>query len=189
MQSNFQIPITMQLTLSKSTIRSFRPTDAASLTKHVGTYSVARNMSAIPHPYSLKCAEEWIATASGRTPETHFAIAMDDEVIGGIGVEVGDPGRPGVCDHCAEIGYWLGESFWGRGIMSEAVVALTEWAFTELGLIRLHAPVYARNPASARVLSKAGYEFEGRQRARYFKDGEFIDGLMFAKIRERMPIE
>jgi RimJ/RimL family protein N-acetyltransferase len=104
-------------------------------------------------------------------------------------LEVGDPGRPGVCDHCAEIGYWLGESFWGRGIMSEAVVALTEWAFTELGLIRLHAPVYARNPASARVLSKAGYEFEGRQRARYFKDGEFIDGLMFAKIRERMPIE
>ena len=180
---NFSKPTTMQLILSKSTIRSFRPADAVSLTKQVGTYSVARHMSAIPHPYSLQHAEEWIATASGRTPQTHFAIALDDEVVGGIGVEVGESGRLAVSEHCAEIGYWLGESFWGRGIMSEALVALTEWAFTELGLVRLHAAVYARNPASARVLAKAGYEFEGRHHARYFKDGEFIDGLMFAKVR------
>jgi len=145
----------MQLTLSKSTIRSLRPTDAASLTRHVGTYSVARNMSAIPHPYSLNDADEWIAKASGRTPETHFAIVVEEEAIGGIGVEIGDSGRLAVSEHCAEIGYWLGESFWGRGIMSEAVVALTEWAFTDLGLVRRHAAVYARNPASARVLAKA----------------------------------
>jgi len=173
----------MQLTLSKSTIRSLRATDAASLTKHVGTYSVARNMSAIPHPYSLQDADEWIAKAASRTPQTHFAIVVDGEAVGGIGVEVGDRGRLAVSEHFAEIGYWLGESFWGRGIMTEAVVALTEWAFTDLGLVRLHAAVYARNPTSARVLEKAGYEFEGRQRARYFKDGEFIDGLMFAKVR------
>jgi RimJ/RimL family protein N-acetyltransferase len=177
----------MQLTLSRSTIRSFRPTDAASLAKHVGSYSVARNMSAIPHPYSLRHAEEWIVTASGRTPETHFAITIDDEVVGGISVDLDDSGRLAVCEHCAEIGYWLGESFWGHGIMTEAVIALTEWAFTDLGLIRLHAAVYARNPASARVLAKAGCEFEGRQRARYLKEGEIIDGLMFAKIREHLP--
>ena len=66
---------------------------------------------------------------------------------------------------------------------TEALTALTEWAFAELGLVRLHAAVYARNPASARVLAKAGYEFEGRQRARYFRDGEFIDGLLYAKVR------
>ena len=142
-------------------------------------------MSAIPHPYSLNDADEWIAKASGRTPETHFAIVVEGEAIGGIGVEIGDSGRLAVSEHCAEIGYWLGESFCSRGIMSEAVVALTEWAFTDLGLVRLHAAVYARNPASARVLAKAGYEFEGRQRARYLKDGELIDGLMFAKIREQ----
>jgi RimJ/RimL family protein N-acetyltransferase len=177
----------MQLILSKSTIRSFRLTDAASLMKHCGTYSVARNMSAIPHPYSLQHAGEWIATATGRTPQTHFAIAIRDEVVGGIGVEIDVSGGLAVGEHCAEIGYWLGESFWGQGIMSEALVALTEWAFADLGLIRLHAAVYARNPASARVLAKAGYEFEGRQRARYRKEGELIDGLMFAKIREQQP--
>ena len=77
----------------------------------------------------------------------------------------------------------LGEPYWGRGIISEALAALTEWAFTDLRLIRLHAHVYARNPASARVLAKAGYEFEGRLRARDFRDGEFIDSLLYAKVR------
>jgi len=165
----------MHLTLSKSTIRSFRPSDATSLMKHCGTYSVARNMSNIPHPYSLQDAEEWIALASGGTPETHFAIAIADEVVGGIGLMVSG--------HSAEIGYWLSESYWGRGIVSEALAALTEWAFTELHVVRLHAAVYARNPASARILEKAGYEFEGRLRARYFRDSEFIDGLLYAKVR------
>jgi len=174
----------MQFTLSKSTIRSFRPSDSASIAQHLGAYSVVRNMSAIPHPYTLQHAEEWIAIATGRTTQAHFAIAVGEEAVGGIGLEIGDPGgRIAVCDHSAEIGYWLGEPFWGRGIMSEAVAALTEWAFKELGLVRLHAAVYARNPASARVLTKAGYEFEGRLRARYFKGGEYIDGLLYAKVR------
>ena len=67
--------------------------------------------------------------------------------------------------------------------MSEAVAAFTEWAFNEIHLVRLHASVYARNPASARILEKAGYDFEGRMRARYFRDGEYIDGLLYAKIQ------
>lgn len=173
----------MKLTLSKSIIRSFRPSDTVSLMKHCGTYSVARNLSALPHPYTFQHAEEWIAIASGRTPETHFAITIDDEVVGGIGVEVGDASRLAVCDHNAEIGYWLGEVFWGRGIVSEAAAAVTEWAFTELRVVRLHAAVYARNSASARILEKAGYAFEGRLHARYFRDGEYIDGLLYAKVR------
>lgn len=172
----------MQLTLSKSTIRTFRPTDALSLTKHIGTYSVARYTSAIPHPYSLQHAEEWIAIASAREPETNFAIAIGDEVIGGIGFVDGLHGRHADGYHSASIGYWLGESFWGCGIMTEAVAALTEWAFTELGLVRIDAAVYACNPASARVLEKAGFAFEGRMRARYLKDGDFIDGLLYAKV-------
>jgi len=173
----------MHLTLSQSTIRSFRPSDAASLTKHCGTYSVARNMNNIPHPYSLQDAEEWIAIASRGTPESHFALAIDDEVVGGIGVMLAAPDRLGVSGHCAEIGYWLGESFWGRGIVSEALAALTEWTFANLRVVRLQAAVYARNPASARILEKAGYTFEGRLHARYFRDGEFIDGLLYAKVR------
>ncbi len=174
----------MQLHLSRSTIRSFRPADAASLAMHIGTSSVTRNMSTIPHPYSLEHADRWIATASSRNPQTQFALVIDDKVVGGIGLEVGDFGRHEFGEHCAEIGYWLGESYWGQGIMTEALGALTEWAFRELGLVRLHAAVYARNAASARVLEKAGYECEGRMRARYLRDGEFIDGLLYAKVRD-----
>lgn len=140
-------------------------------------------MSAIPYPYTLLDAEKWINIATSKSPDTHFAIAINDDVVGGIGVEVGDPRSLTGSDHCAEIGYWLGEPFWGSGIMSEAVVGLTEWAFAELHLVRIHAAVYARNPTSARVLTKAGYEFEGRLRARYFRDGEYIDGLLYAKLR------
>lgn len=169
--------------LTKSTIRSYRSTDVDSLVKHAGSYSVARNLAVLPHPYTREHAEQWIAIATGGKRGTNLAIAIDNEVVGGIGISVGDPERPGLCDHCGEIGYWLGETFWGRGIVSEAVAALTEWAFTELGLVRLYAPVFARNTASARVLEKAGYEFEGRLRARYFRAGEYIDGLLYAKVR------
>ena len=85
--------------------------------------------------------------------------------------------------HTAEIGYWLGEPYWNRGILTEAVVAITGWAFAERQLARIHAIVYAPNVASARVLEKAGYEFEGRARAHYCCDGEFIDALRFGKVR------
>ena len=172
----------MQLTLSKSTIRSFRPGDAESITKHISTRSVARNMLRIPHPYSLQDAEQWIDIATKREPRTNFGIAIDDQIIGGIGLDV-NPNGVVACEHSAEIGYWLGETFWGRGIATEAVDALSEWAFHEQRLVRLYAKVFARNPASARVLEKAGYTFEGRLLAHYLRDGEFIDGLLYAKVR------
>ena len=141
-------------------------------------------MSLVPHPYTIDHAIEWIAKASASEPETHFAITIADEVVGGIGLELADAARTGVSRHVGELGYWLGETLWGRGIMSEAVFRFSEWGFTNLDLVRIHAAVYAYNTASARVLTKAGFDFEGRQRARYFKNGAFIDGLMFAKIQE-----
>jgi len=173
----------MKLTLSKSIIRSYRSTDVDSLVKHAGSYSVARNLAALPHPYTRADAEERIRLFTGSACETFFAITIEDEVVGGIGIRVGDPQRPGSRDHSGEIGYCLGETFWGRGIATEAVTALTEWAFTELRLVRLYAPVFAHNRASARVLEKAGYEYEGRLSACYLRYGEYIDGLLYAKVR------
>jgi [ribosomal protein S5]-alanine N-acetyltransferase len=173
----------MQLTLSKSLVRSFQPGDVSSLAQHAGTYSVARNLNLMPHPYSRQDAEAWIALATSQKPETQFAIAIGDEVVGGIGLRLDDPERQGVFRHSAELGYWLGESFWGQGIMSEAIAAFVAWAFGHFGLARIHASIYARNLASARVLTKAGFELEGRLRACYFKEGGFIDGLLYAKVQ------
>ena len=83
-------------------------------------------MSLIPHPYSLDDAVQWIATATGDTPETHFAIMVNGEAVGGIGLQLLDAGRSGVSRHVAKIGCWIGGSYWGRGIVTEAAVALTE---------------------------------------------------------------
>ena len=104
-------------------------------------------------------------------------------MVGGIGLTPAQPGPLDGSTHRAEIGYWLGETFWGRGIASEVLPALTEWAFCELNLVRIEAAVYARNRASARVLEKAGYTFEGTKRSCYLRDGEYIDGLMYAQVR------
>ena len=83
----------------------------------------------------------------------------------------------------AEIGYWLGEGYWARGIVTEAVRAVTNYAFATFDLCRVYAGVFEWNPASARVLEKAGYEFECRMKKSVTKDGETIDELIYAIVR------
>lgn len=179
----------MKLALSRCVIRSFVPADAVSLTRQIGTERVARYMSALPFPYHRHHADEWIAFATSRDPETHFAIEVDGEIAGGIGIQYEEARKLAVCAHDAEIGYWLGESYWGHGLASEALAGLTEWAFASLGLYRLHAAVCAPNTASTRVLEKAGYIYEGRLRARYFRNRQFMDGLLYAKVQLPPAIE
>src|SRR5688500_2852278 len=116
----------------------------------------------------------------GISPENSFAIAVDDEAVGGIGFTV----QHDVARRSAEIGYWLGEEFWGRGITTEALVAVTDYAFRHYALCRLYAHVFEWNHASARVLEKAGYEFEGRLKKSVTKNGQTIDQLMYAIILE-----
>jgi RimJ/RimL family protein N-acetyltransferase len=118
------------------------------------------------------------SVAALRRPRTAFAIAVGDEAIGVIGLH---PGRD-VHRRSAEIGFWLGEPFWGRGIATRAVRALTARAFERTKLVRIHAHVFEWNEASARVLEKAGYALEGRLRKSVFKDGRIIDQLLFATL-------
>ena len=109
-----------------------------------------------------------------------YAIASNEEAIGGIGLRL----QTDVHRRSAELGYWLGEPFWGQGIATKAVGALTEYAFAHLDLIRLYATVFEWNPASARVLEKAGYIYEGGRRKSATKDGKTIDQLLDAIVRE-----
>jgi RimJ/RimL family protein N-acetyltransferase len=105
---------------------------------------------------------------------------VDEEAVGGIGFTV----QPDVAHRSAEIGYWLGEKFWGRGIATEALKAVTEYAFANYDLCRLYAHVFDWNPASARVLEKAGYRFEGRLKKSVTKNGQTIDQLIYAMVRD-----
>ena len=171
----------MHIDIGEWQVRSHRVEDAESLARYANNRNVSRNLrDAFPFPYTLADAQQWLERAVARTPELNFAIASADEVIGGIGLTFGSD----VHRRSAEVGYWLGEPFWGRGIATAALRAVTDYAFAEHDLVRLHAGVYEWNPASSRVLEKAGYVFEGRLRKSVTKDGETIDQLLYARIRE-----
>lgn len=171
----------MQIRFGQWQIRSFQPGDAPALAKYGNNRAIWRNIwDQHPYPYGLADAGEWIAHAMQQEPETIFAIASADEAIGCIGLLPQDD----VARISAEVGYWLGEPFWNRGIATGALRALTEYAFTELDLVRLYATVMEWNPASARVLEKAGYQYEGRLRKSAIKDGQVIDQFLYAMVRE-----
>ena len=171
----------MQIEFGQWQMRSFHPEDAPALAKYGNNRAVWRNIwDQHPYPYTIADAEEWIAYAMQQDPETIFAIASADEAVGCIGMlPQGDVARLS-----AEVGYWLGEPFWNRGITTAALRELTEYAFNELDLVRLYATVMEWNPASARVLEKAGYAYEGLLRKSAIKDGRIIDQWLYAIVRE-----
>ena len=169
----------MKLTLSSCEVRSWTADDLGSLVKHADNRKIWLNLrDRFPHPYTRRDGRDFINTARSQRPETMFAIAVDGEAAGGIGfVQHVDVERVS-----AEIGYWLGEAFWGRGIVSEALVAVTKYAIDTHQLTRVYAVPYAHNDASCRVLEKPGYVLEGRLRRSAIKDGQMVDQLQYAFI-------
>lgn len=167
----------MLLTLNTCAVRSWRPDDAEPLSRHANNYKIWINLrDAFPHPYSAEHARDFIRAIRNRTPETTFAIALDDEPVGSIGFVL----HPDVERVSAEIGYWLAEPFWGRGIASEALGAVTEYAVDAHGLTRVYAVPFASNAASCRVLEKAGYVLEARLRRSAIKNGQVTDQMQYA---------
>lgn len=170
----------MELKLTKSVLREWRPGDEPSLVLHANSRVVWRNLrDAFPNPYTLSDAKRWIESANPVLPITNFAIVVDGAAVGAIGLLL----KEDVFRRSAEIGYWLGEAFWGRGIATEAVRAITDYAFANFDLCRVYAGVFEWNPGSMRVLEKAGYEFECRMKKSVTKDGETIDELIYAVVR------
>lgn len=170
----------MEIRLGEWRIRSFQETDLDALVCYANDERVSANlMDRFPHPYTRKDGQEWLELVCHQEEELAFALASDRELIGGIGLERGaDVHRLG-----ATLGYWLGEPFWGRGIATAAVRAFNVWAFDELGLLRLQAEVYSSNPASGRVLEKAGYQLEGCKRSAVIKRGKVLDVLLYGRLR------
>ena len=169
----------MKLTLNTCEIRSWRASDLDALVKYANNRNIWINVrDRFPHPYTRRAGQQFIRTTDRSDPETVFAIAVDGEAVGGIGFTLqGDIDRVS-----AEIGYWLAEPFWGRGIASEALVAVTRHAVEQHGLTRVFAVPFASNQASCRVLEKAAFVLEGRLRRSALKDGEIIDQLQYAFI-------
>ncbi|MFN0109247.1 MAG: GNAT family N-acetyltransferase [Blastocatellia bacterium] len=173
----------MELKLKTCTVRMWRTGDEESLVANADNYKIWRNVrDRFPHPYTIEDATYWIEIAREESPPTNFAIVVEGKAVGGIGLMFRDD-----INRCrAEIGYWLGEAYWGRGIVAEAVRAVTTWAFDNFDLASIYAGVLEWNPASARVLEKAGYTFEARLRKAMIKEDIVMDELVYSVTREEV---
>jgi RimJ/RimL family protein N-acetyltransferase len=141
---------------------------------------IARNMTDMfPHPYTEIEADRWLALCAVDDLPLHFAVVSDGEVVGGVGGALKDDIHAGT----AELGWWIGHRFWGNGIATVAVRRLIRYSFEDLEMDRVEAGVMRRNPASARVAEKAGFDLEGVAKQAYLKNGERIDRLLFGLVK------
>ncbi|HRE40676.1 MAG TPA: GNAT family N-acetyltransferase [Ignavibacteria bacterium] len=132
----------------------------------------------VPYPYSLLDAYWWINKCSeleGRNKEYHYAIHFNQEHVGGIGMKL-------LSEHHGELGFWLGERHWGKGIMKDAISELLTLAFGDLGLKRVSAEVFEENIKSEKLLLKCGFEYEGTLRKLQKKGDNYINCKIFAIV-------
>lgn len=160
-------------------LRGFYPEDGKSLAELCNNRNVWNNLrDYIPFPYTEDDAVAYILHCRAEEPRISFAVEWDGVFAGCAGLVL----QQDVYRHSAEIGYWLGEQFWGRGIMTKAVGLLAEYGFTSLGLKRIYSGVFAYNAGSCRVLEKNGFIKEGVFRSAVCKNGVFHDEVRYAKV-------
>jgi RimJ/RimL family protein N-acetyltransferase len=164
-------------------IRGWRVEDAARLAEMLNNRNILNNLrDGLPYPYTEIDAEEYINSmlSADKNKTFAFAITVDDKVIGSIGVFRCD----NIHSRTAEMGYYIGESYWGCGLGTSAVTQVCTYIFENTDVIRIFAEPFAYNTASCRVLEKAGFQFEGLLRSNAVKDGNVIDMRMYSLIKE-----
>ena len=167
----------------KCRIRKWKLSDARDLAVALSNKKVQDNLrDGLPYPYTEQDGRDFIsAMLSADENETFaFAITVDNIAIGSIGIF-----RQGnIHRRTAELGYYIAEEYWGKGIMTEAVRQICEYVFSKSDIIRIFAEPFAYNIASCRVLEKAGFQYEGTLRSNAIKNGKVIDMKMYSKIKE-----
>lgn len=181
-------------------LSAFHEGDEPALIKHLATKDVYNSTLNIPHPYTEADAYFWIRkrkeAAARQGVESTFAIRMPNgELIGAVGADDVEakprhvevyPGNQSAATfrlHRAEIGYWLAPTFWGQGIMTDAVRAFVSYVFEQFELSRLTAHVFEMNVASARVLEKNRFKLEGKLRKHFLKDGKLLDSYVYGLLK------
>ncbi len=163
-------------------LKKWELTDAGDLAKALSNTKIQDNLrDGLPYPYTEKDGIDYIsAMLSADENETFaFAIALDNKVIGSIGVF-----RQGnIHRQTAELGYYIAEEYWGKGIMTDAVRQICKYVFDKSDIIRIYAEPFAHNAASCRVLEKAGFQYEGTLRSNAVKNGRVIDMRMYSLLR------
>jgi [ribosomal protein S5]-alanine N-acetyltransferase len=172
----------MEITLDADySLSPVGPGDKAAYLIHLADPAIYQWTLRIPFPYRPEDADWWIAYSAEEASRlgqiVNFALREKGQLIGGCGFNDFVAGT-----HKAEIGYWLAKPWWGKGIMPRAVEAVVRYGFEKLGLIRVTATIFEDNEQSARVLEKCGFEYEGRMRNYYLKDGRALNARMFARF-------
>lgn len=169
----------LRLETERLLFRPFRPEDAPAVLHFASDYDIARMTMNIPHPYEEGMAEEWISRHKGereRGEGLTWAIELreDGTFLGAVGMRV-EPE-----DEAAEIGYWIAKPYWGRGYASEAARSVITCGFESVGLHRIFARHFTGNPASGRVMQKAGMQYEGTLRHAHRRFGEWRDFAFYS---------
>jgi len=169
----------MEIKIGAYKLKNLEYEDTDEIVKYANNRKVWINVDdSFPHPYNRSDAREWISNNLGK-PVLNFSIASENEAIGGIGLKL----MKNIYRCTAEVGYWLGEPFWGRGIATAALDALVDYAFSNFDLVRLQAIVFEWNPASMRVLEKNGFNREAKLAKGIIKDGKIIDAFLYARTK------
>lgn len=169
----------MRLKAGSYWVRSLREDDLEALVRYADNPRVAYYLrDQFPQPYTESDGREWLGREE-EEQDLRFAIADDRELIGCISILLGQD----VYRHTGELGYWLGEPFWGRGIVAEAIDALVSFTFATLDLQRIFARTFDANKGSERALQKAGFTLEARLRDGLCKHGRFFDELVYVRMR------
>ena len=171
----------LETELKDCRLRPWRQEDKPDLLHNANNRKVWLNLTDLfPSPYTEADADFWISLATKPSADTHFTIEFKGKSAGGIGIIPDE----GVYCKTAKFGYWLGEDFWDKGIATAAAKALVGFARSNLPFVRYEASVYAWNPASMRVLEKAGFTRESLRRRSVYKDRKIIDSVMYVLIVE-----
>ena len=164
-------------------IRKWKIGDAEELANALSNKKVQDNLrDGIPFPYTTRDGEEYIKSilSSDENNTFAFAVVVDGKVIGSIGAFR----QTNIHAQTAELGYYIAEKYWGRGIMTDAVKQLCDYVFCNSDIIRLDAEPFAYNIGSCRVLEKAGFQYEGTLRKNAVKNGKVLDMRMYSRIRD-----
>ncbi len=162
------------------TLHPWTKTDLHDLVKYANNWNVAKNLTdKFPHPYTKNDGVAFLEFAIEGNPISIFAIEVAGEAAGGIGIHP----QNDIFKKNAELGYWLAEPYWGQGIISNAIKQMVDFAFTTFDIERVYAKPFGTNIASQKVLEKNNFLLEGRFEKVLFKNGEYLDELVYAVRR------
>ena len=171
----------MYFVLSRCTLRRWSINDADNLCQHANNFNIARNLrDGFPYPYTLENAKDWLFTAVYNHSDWLLAITINEEVVGSIGVIFNND----IFRKSADLGYWLSEEYWNRGIITECVETLVHHVFDTTEIIRVQAGILEHNKASMRVLEKAGFHLEAIHKNAIFKNDVIEDEYLYTLLKQ-----